>query len=392
MKKLLSVLLLIFVFFSLLPSLSRFNTFIQQNKDTYNNLVNYNLDFHITEEKRDNVVVGIPTLFVHGFGTTPKGMLEWVRTSGPNKIPGEVITFRFADAADDNNIPNFAQLSLGQKKDMLSLLVAFKAMKDFYGDSGWNTYGQSRGAATIVNTLALLNQPVDTWHYILKKSGITEKERLSLLECVKKGVIVLETPMVTTAAGIHGNGKLVINRYINLLDMVSSAACSFLNTIGLPLYSRGEYVPWGEQALSGVDMLPIGLKVLVHYQKNDKDVGNGHDQLFAKKLIQRLGKDKVFVVLGNDGGKELDDQTWNALEIAKKEGAVNRFANRAIRAHNAGPETLLRKGVVNAFYHMHGGPYLNNQDILMQGQRILKKSSLDDSKNFAHHFQDYTVE
>src|SRR5438477_7027893 len=215
MKKSLLIALLAYLPLSLSAEVSRLDDHFQQNKEQYNALVDYNLDLKVWPETRENVVAGMPTLSMHGFGASPTTMVEWLRNAGPYKIPGNVTTFRFADAADDKKTPDFAHFNLGQKKDMLSAFVAFKAMQDCTVEkSGWNTHGQSRGAATTINALAELNQPVDTWHEILKKSHITEEERLFILESVKKGIVVLETPLLTTSSGIHGNGKLYINKHM----------------------------------------------------------------------------------------------------------------------------------------------------------------------------------
>ena len=271
------------------------------------------------------------------------------------------------------------------------MLVAFKAMKDATGDCGWNTVGQSRGATTITNALAVLNQPVDTWHDTFKESCITEDERLVLLESIKKGVVVIETPAITTASGIHGNGTLFIKRYVNVPDTITSLLCDFANNVVLPIVSRGNYAPDGEQALFSVDELPEGLKVLLHFQDNDKDVSNKYDQLFSEKMIKRLGRNNVWIVLGNDGGKELDDATWKALEEAKKQGVIKRLVNRKVRAHNSGSHTLLKKGVINALYKQHGGAYVNDEDYLARGERILQSSHMMCHDDLEKYFKNYDV-
>ncbi len=392
MKKSLLIVLLVYLPLSLLAEACQLDDHFQQNKDTYNDLVGYNLDLRVQQETRENVVVGLPTLSAHGFGASPTTMVEWLRTAGPYKIPGDVATFRFADAADDSRTPDFAHFNLGQKKDMCSQLVAFKAMQNGSENSGFNTHGQSRGAATVLNALAVLNEPVDTWHDVLKKTQITEEERCIILESVKKGIVVIETPLLTTASGIQGNGKLVIKKQTNidLPDIIMLPLAGLFNHVGFPMRSYGNYSPWGEQALSSVDRLPQGLRVLVHFQHNDKDVSNDYDQIFVEKLIQRLGKDNVWVVLGNDGGKKLDDETWKALEKVKEDGVVSKLSNPNVRAHNAGPETLLKKGVISALYKQHGGAYVNDEDHLTCGEKILERSHLC-SENIAEYFKDYDM-
>lgn len=167
--------------------------------------------------------------------------------------------------------------------------------------------------------------------------------------------------------------------------------CSFANSVLLPIVSRGNYVPWGEQALSSVDGLPDGLKVLLHFQNNDKDVSNDYDALFTEKMINRLRKDNVWAVLGNDGGNLLDDATWQALEEAHEQGIVKRLLNREVRAHNAGPRTLLKKGVISAFYKKHGGAYVNDIQHLSEGEKILQVSHMAGCDNVKKYFENYDV-
>ena len=391
MKKSLLIVLLAYLPLSLLAQASRLEDHFQQNKEHYNALVGYNFDLQVHQELRENVVAGLPTLSAHGFGASPTTtMVEWLRIAGPYKIPGDVATFRFADAADDSRMPDFAHFNLGQKKDMCSQLVAFKAMQNVSENFGFNTHGQSRGAAAVLNALAVLDEPVDSWHDVLKKAQITEEERCAILESVKKGIVVIETPLLTTASGIQGNGKLVIKKHTNidLPDIIMSPLAGFFNHVGFPMRSYGNYSPWGEQALHSVDRLPKGLRVLVHFQHNDQDVSNDYDQVFSEKLIQRLGKENVWIVLGNDGGKQIDDVTWQALEKAKKDGMVSKLSNPKVRAHNAGPETLLKKGVISALYKQHGGSYVDDEDHLAHGEGILELSRMG-SENLTEYFKDY---
>jgi hypothetical protein len=366
--------------------------FSKNDLQRYNDLVGYNLDLRVWRDSRENIIPGRPSLFVHGFGSSPITMNSWLRVTGPDRIPGDIVTFRFYDATDINQ-PNLSLMSLGQKTDILSLLVACKAMRDVTGDLGWNVIGPSRGGAAIINTLAVLNQPVDTWDPTFKKSHITEKERLALLECIKKGVEVIETPLSKTASGVRGHSRRWVEKTIGqpVPDILVSPIFYLANYVVLPLISRGKYLPWGKQALDSVNHLPNGLNVLLHFQKNDHDVGNAYDAELVEKMTKRLGKENVWAVLSNDGGKELDDVTWQALENAHAQGAVKRLLNRKIRAHNAGVFTLLQRGVISAFYKVHGGAYVNDQKSLDEGDKILKASHMVNYDNIKKHCENYDV-
>lgn len=366
--------------------------FSKNDLQKYNDLVGYDLGLRVWRDSRENIIPGRASLFVHGFGGSPITMNSWLRVAGPDRIPGDIVTFRFYDATDTNQ-PNLSLMSLGQKTDILSLLVACKAMKAVTGDLGWNIIGPSRGGATVINTLAVLNQPVDTWDSTFKKSHITEQERLSLLQCIKKGVEVIETPLSKTENGVRGHSKRWLEKTIgqSVPDLLVSPVFYLANYVVLPFISWGKYLPWGKQALDSVDHLPNGLKVLLHFQKNDQDVGNAYDAELVEKMTKRLGKENVWAVLSNDGGKELDDITWQALEKVHEQGLVKRLLNRKIRAHNAGIFTLLQRGVISAFYKMHGGAYVNDPKHLNEGNNILEASHMVNYDNIKKYCENYDV-
>lgn len=117
MKKLVLLILLLSCYqLSLLANQASFSdTFSQLNKQEYNDLVGHDLDLKVWKDTRENVTPGLPSLFVHGFGASPTTMVEWTMVAGPDKIPGDVVTFRFFDATDTNT-PDFSHFNLGQKR------------------------------------------------------------------------------------------------------------------------------------------------------------------------------------------------------------------------------------------------------------------------------------
>jgi len=338
----------------------------------YNEAAGHDLGFKLREDNRDNVQHEIPTIPVHGFGASSTTMTEFARVNGSNRIPGDAITFNFKDAF--NNGLFILHSSFGQINDIKSLLVAIRAAYDCKLH-GCNLFGQSRGGGTIPNALAILNTKSDEWDkgFDTIKSFFEEHDRLAIIQMLKNGVVVLDTPMVTSHAGLEAHVNQVMRGF-----WFEKHMSSLIDNKVLPLVTLGNYSPSGAQALDSVKNLPEGLKVLVSYQKNDGSVGNKHDKDFAQRLRDRLGEKNVWIALGNNGGEEFDDETWQELNAANNAGHIQKrwgffgLPYRAVPAHNAGFFLLLKNSVLNALFKEHGGSYLQDETKLQQGKKILE--------------------
>jgi len=355
-------------------------------KGTYNASAGYNyLELRLFEDNRQEVVHTHPTILAHGFGASPYTMIEYARIISPHKVPGDLLVFSFEDAYYNGLF--ITKSSLGQVSDIKSLLVAMKCAYDSKFPA-CNLFGQSRGAGTIPNALAVLNTNVDEWvDDFANIKEFFEADRLAILEMIKKGVVVLDTPMVTPQAGI----KAITNIFLRGM-FIEEKVCDFIDKKLLPRITSGKYSSSGMKAKSSVCRLPEGLKVLVSYQKDDRIVGNKHDKKFAKKLIDRLGKENVWVVLGNDNKKQIDQATWQVLEA---DGKVQprlgiKLPYDRVFAHNAGYFILLQRGVVNAFFQQRGASYYNDESKLTEGAEILDKSQPDDF-DFETYFNNYDM-
>lgn len=350
------------------PQLVWREQFNKLDREVYNKPVGYNLDLRLYRDNRPNVIHKFPSLLAHGFAASPYTMLEYARIISPYKIPGDLFIFSFADAY--RNCLFFTKSNFAQVNDIKPLLMAIKCLYDSKV-SGCNLFGQSRGAGTIVNTLAVLNTEVETWSNEFKDIKPFYKDRVAILDMIKKGVVVLDTPMVKLSTAVTA-----IRSNITYQDIFDS----FIEQTLLPMVSN--YLSDKMQVLDCVDNLPEGLKLLVSYQKNDKIVGNKHDKEFTKKLIDRFGKENVCVVLGSDSGKEIDGETWQVLEKAVKDKEIqSRFGMclpyRHLFAHNAGYFILLKRGVLNKFFQKHLTSYFDDKKHLDEGDTILKKSETE---------------
>jgi hypothetical protein len=271
------------------------------DKKHYDRLAGCKLDLTLHKETRNNVTPGSPTIHHHGYGAhSYKTQNEYLRIAG---IPGDVVTFNFPDANNGGILP-FWKSSLGQKKDILAALVAQKTMLDC-GAKEWGNYGQSRGAAVLINLLKYLQIPHKEWPNKFK-NVMTEQQKHVIFKRILGKLVIIETPMMTPFSGIKAHINRINTACYNLppIKLFTACATPLANFIVAPVITGFNYDPFfGETALSSIDQLPENLKVLVHFQANDTAVGNEYDHLTIKKLVDRLGADNVWPVFAEDGGK-----------------------------------------------------------------------------------------
>lgn len=356
------------------------NNFCKCSPDLYNQSVGYNLNLQIWPDDRENIKHTFPSLLAHGFSASSTTMIEYARVDGSYRIPGDAVTFSFKDAFTNSGSFIFHS-SFGQINDIKSFLVALRAMYDCKA-TGCNLFGQSRGGGTIPNALAVLNTETDHWDkgFDTIKSFFKKDDRIAIIAMIKKGVVVLDTPMITSQAGINAH----VNKIFGRLFYVKECVSFLIDRVLLPLITRGNYSSSGPQALTSVNNLPKGFRVAVSYQKNDESVGNLYDKEFAQALVNCLGPENVWIVLGNDGGRQFDDTKWKELQEANKAGVIQKrfgivgLPYRAVPAHNAGFFLLFQLGLINRLFANYGGSYLYDRTTLTSESLILKESQPED--------------
>lgn len=364
------------------------------DKQKYNDVVQYDLDLRLWEDDRERTIHNNVSLLVHGFGASPTTMLEYARVKGPHSIPGDKVTFRFKDSLDDS-LFFIVRSSFGQIEDIKSLLTTVKAVYDccwVKNKIGCNLFGQSRGAATITNMLAVLNTSINEWNdgFVNLKIFFSDEDRKHMIQMIKKGVVVLDTPLLAMQMGIKAHVNDILGDIFCEVSLTN-----FIHDYIFPFLTRGNYSSSGIQVLSSVQNIPEGLKILVSFQNNDVVVGNGHDKEFSEKLSTRLDAQNVWIILGDDEGKQFDDETWDMLQVADKEEKLQKrwvvggLPYRCIPAHNAGFITLLQSGVLNAFFKKHNCSYYEDNAKLEYGADVLKRSHC--VTDFEEYFKKYAI-
>lgn len=221
-----------------------------------------------------------PTLYLHGFGDT-KHSARLLKALA-DVLPGDVITFNFHDRGFI--IPKLYHSNLGQLPDILPALYALKWAKDRLHSTQIDLFGYSRGGATILNMIAILNDKTGTYDKELTRVGIDAHERNALLSMIQKGCITLNCPL--TDVNVTAD-----YRFKSLAPKVLKA----FSRIGL-------YKLDGIQAIESARLIgDLTLKILIHFQYHDTIVSNRNEAELYTRLAQH-NPSTTYIVLGNSGG------------------------------------------------------------------------------------------
>jgi hypothetical protein len=251
-------------------------------KKRFKKLLHYNpfIEYIVEHDQDQHVDHKRPTIYFHGWGDT-KNSAKLLKAYA-DVLPGDLITFHFRDRGVI--LPKLRHANLGQLPDVLSALVAMKWAKDTLKLSAIDLYGYSRGAATILNSIAVLNDKTELYDDELARIGINKDERAALLAMIQNGSIVLDAPLVDMNSSIKERVKDFSKTAITMLTRVT------------------KYQPYGLQGLSSAELFEgLKLNILLHYQYHDTIGSNKHDAALYQALFQHNPR-TTYVVLGNDGG------------------------------------------------------------------------------------------
>ncbi len=270
------------------------------------------------------------TVYVHGYGENPLISVPFFK-SNSKLLPGTVFTFVFQDASPKAfGGTQLHRSSVGQEDDIATLASMLKVL-DESGIEVLNLFGTSRGGATTVTTLGRLCS-YNNFTSFFKRLDITEVQAARIINKVKKGTIVLNCPLVDSRAVAQHwfgkkAGKFIVEKIIPKITL---------------------HKPNSDQAIDYAPILQMQeFRILVHFEHNDKIVGNIKDIEFYEKI---MGPDS-YLTLGNDGG------------------------------HIHSGESLGK--AVMAFNKLYGNAYYNDEEILAIGKSILDLSPTCNN-NVAH--------
>jgi hypothetical protein len=252
-----------------------------QRKDQ-RKLFHYNLHIEHIIDTSSTIEVNHarPTIYFHGWGDT-KNSAKLLKAF-TDVLPGDLITFHFHDRGII--FPKLRHANLGQLPDVLSGIYVIKWAIDSLPITGVDLYGYSRGGATILNLIGVLNDDTGTYDADLAKLGIDAAERTRLLEFIQRGCIVLDCPLTDMNSAIEARMKKMTSHAIKALARVT------------------KYQPDGLQGLSSAMKFEgLKLNILLHFQHHDTIVSNRNEAELYKRLYA-INPTTTYVVLGNDGG------------------------------------------------------------------------------------------
>ncbi len=223
---------------------------------------------------------GRPTLYLHGFADT-KHSAKLLKAFG-DVLPGDVITFNFHDRGFV--IPKLRHSNLGQMPDILPAIYALKWAKDRLKINEIDIFGYSRGGATTLNLIAVLNDKTGKYDKDLTRLSIDATERKALLDMIQKGCITLNCPLTNVNVSAE-------YRFKGLAPKILKAFAHL-----------GRYKLDGIQAIESAERFGnLKLNVLLHFQNHDTIVSNNNEAELYNRLAQH-NPDNTYIVLGNNGG------------------------------------------------------------------------------------------
>ncbi len=280
----------IYFFNKYLPTWKQGVVTSREERKNQRTLLNYTLGIeHIIDADPTKVVDHTrPTVYLHGWGDT-KNSAKLIKANC-DVLPGDIVTFNFRDAGVI--LAKWRYSNLGQLPDVLSALYAIKWTKDNTGAKAIDLFGYSRGGATLLNTLAVLNDDSGAYDADLQRIGITAQERSEILTLLQRGCHVLDCPLTDM--------NVTINEFIKHKKIPIKNESNSFWIKAFQAFTR--YKKDGLQGLSSAQSFTnLHLNILMHFQHRDTIVSNKNEAELYKHLYQS-NPNTTYMVLGNNGG------------------------------------------------------------------------------------------
>tara|TARA_R110000868_G_scaffold163812_4_gene396198 strand:+ start:1018 stop:1866 length:849 start_codon:yes stop_codon:yes gene_type:complete len=214
------------------------------------------------------------TITLHGSGDNK----EQGRNLKTNKyLQGPVMIFNFPDHdIPDWNTYDFETSTFGSIEELLSAFFLLKQCLDF-GIEKISLYGFSAGGGALINILAVLNS--DKHANDLKRIGITQYDRLMIINALSNGLIILDCPLRSVDEIIDFHGETP--------DMV----------ILSKKYRENEMIP-----INRLDGLRgLSLNILVHFKNEDEVFSDRDVNVYVERLKKYNKNGKTIVICGSSG-------------------------------------------------------------------------------------------
>ena len=158
--------------------------------------------------------------------------------------------------------------SFGQDCDVLATLHTLHETHHTFEKI--HVIAHCRGAAVFINTVAVLCNPE---HTLLSQVGISEQERLLILEKFIKGGIILISPFLS------------VSHFIK--DWTFGLLAFFVNFCILPWLTRYQYDPYGMHVLKSISNWQVKLPIHIIFPEQDSSIGTSLRTEFIDLLSKK---------------------------------------------------------------------------------------------------------
>lgn len=178
--------------------------------------------------------------------------------------------------------------SFGTINELLPALYVMKQTLE-QGFDVLDLYGFSAGGGAVMNLLYVLN--TTKYDSDLEKVGIDSTLKKDILFALHKGMVILDTPLKSIEEILAYRGP---SEELEILAL---------------RYKENDLRPID----SILKIKGLCVKILLHFQKTDEILSNRDDNLYIERLEQVLPKEKLEVIIGDDGGHmSLHKSLWDA--------------------------------------------------------------------------------
>jgi len=212
----------------------------------------------------------------HGFGMNAE-VIDFLEIQ--EFAPHHLVGFNFPNYGHGVNTQPADELKFGTIWELEPLLKLLKTVVIDANQSKVHLYGFSAGGGAVVNALAVL------WHYrfpdYLEAFGIGIEERDQIIKAVQRGTITLDLPMKSV-------DEVVLAHTEEVTDNLLAACQNYIDNDLRPIDSL-------------LKLEGMHLRVLLHFQENDRILTNRDDDLFCERLMHANRGGLTHIIFGTEG-------------------------------------------------------------------------------------------
>jgi hypothetical protein len=234
------------------------------------NPFSYNLDVRYSSGTNQTVL-----LCNHGFGGNSQSVINRVRPNTSDTI----IAFNYIDHDFSHETGDDTKTVIATPLEIMPLIYILKKLVVDNNISTLSLYGYALGAANIIYAIDMLT--TQTHDDFLKSFNITESDKTSIMQALRKGTILLDVPFksVEEMIAMHGPTKI--------LQMYKERAAKF--NILSPLDTLGK-------------LKNLGVTFLLFFDNKDEEFSNRYDSPFVKNLLEANSNGTNIVITTDNGG------------------------------------------------------------------------------------------